>query len=385
MIFLGILFLALIVFIIVGKINKQQKVLMAEHWTQTEKGKFYFFKEIDSIQLENFTGEDMNVTAGTKVNGYTALTKTDMALDSAWVNKQIAIIDYLSGINAAENWSRAVALVMQSQNTGVSQSGSYTLSDIGPYVGMDAETLAARREVLAALNDGAARTITLQDIALVTNGTIFTSVNNRRKALNENLLPYLSSDLLSGITRLTNSTSRAVTVISNDHIFVVAVLDDDVVFGKEERMSELKTTYIEETGISEQDYYAMLVSRVDLLENYPTVSITVSDETADCYLVDTKIDGSKKLAVMVIKDSVSGFLEMDTAKGKVTTNDIYGYVVPKSAIHNTEGVDLITIMERTYFPEYYEVNVTTYDGNEAILSVYDNPDLSNGESYKVHP
>lgn len=381
----AVLFL-LIVFGIISQINKRQKVLTASRFMITEDTTFYFFKNIDSIIIDGFNASSLSVEEGTKVNGYTPLTQSDMVINSGWINDQLNVIESLKGNEAADRWSMIVGKALQSIGTDMTETNSFVLTDIAPYAGMSQEEINARQEQIQAYNDNEARPITLNALCRVSNGYLYSTISDRRQVLNENLLPWLSIPMLNALKHVPTTNANALTIVDNDHLFAATVFEDDVVISGEERTLKLKKSFLEETETKEEQYYEMLGNRADLMRQFPTLEISAGNNKADAFFVDVKEEAGFKIVVLALKDELTGFVTRDIAAGEVVVNNIYGYEVPKSAIKaNENGEPTITIMRKEYFPEQEVVSVTSSDGGKVILSVDDNPNLSDGESYKVHP
>lgn len=385
--YLGLAAMGLALIVLISYVLQKQKILDVTIWTKEIDSTMYFFKAIDDIRVDGLSEKNATFAEGTKINGYSALSSEALTVNTAWVDQQIKTIQHLLDIKAYEDWNAVIeeSLKERKEKVSIDFSGM-SLPAMAPYIGSSAEELAARLEKIKQLGDGNARQITLQGLSMKSNGCVFFSTTNRKQVLNENYLPYLNKEIIKRIKRSDGQSKQALSVIGNEHIFAVAVIDSNLEISGEDQMAALKTANIQETKCTDLTYYKMLANRADLARQYPMVKISLGDHVIDAKLVNAISDGNDKIITLMIMSNLLPIIDQDSASGVIQIQRIRGYVVPRSAVKKIkDGTGTLTLMERTYFPEEVQVNITKEDVNDLILSVDDNPGLSEGDSYKLHP
>ncbi len=355
----------------------------------------YLFKDIDYIQLDDFSAADLTVKEGDKVNGYTVLTKDQKVVNQGYLNTQITTIDQIMTDKYNANWPAVVSELgenyvgmakINSQFSGDARDRKSFLINSTRYMGETTAELDGEKAQYAALNDGAAREISLSALGMSSTGYIYASVNSMEKVISESVLPYISEDFLGIASRVESQNQTALKVINNDHAFAAFVVPKDKEVAGEEAALKLKKANIGTTGSEKNaEYYKYLVKRVDKVWEYPTITLMKDNNKYRGYLVDEVESGDNKIVIVLIKDYVNVFAEENIVNTDINIQDYDAFEVPRSAIEEKDDGAYITMMERGYFEEEIKVNVARYDDGKAIMPVDDNPDLYVGMSYKVYP
>ena len=102
--------------------NKSGLIERTDYIYETN-AKVYFFKNIDYIELNNFSAEDLVNAQGSKVNGYSALTKSKKIVDQTYIKNQIKTIDRILSEKAYKHWPTIVGQ-LQSNFRGLDKISS---------------------------------------------------------------------------------------------------------------------------------------------------------------------------------------------------------------------------------------------------------------------
>ncbi len=376
----------LIVAIIVLAAFRSQQTLLLEPSTyrNSTEAELYFFKDIDWIALDGFGASDLTLSEGDKTNGYTALTSSDKTVNAEAISQEQGYIDAIMASGYADNWQAGAAdILAQSSTRGRDKTYG---ADAAKFVGMTSEELSAEKESLGALADGNARSISLGGLGMIETGYIYAGVSDQEKLVCEGVLPYITSDYLSGVKKASDEKETALKVVNNDHLYMAFSVPAETQVPGTDVVEENKATYMGE-NTDKQDYYDLLISRVDQLTYYPTMSFDYGDNTYEAYYVDRMEDGDNQIIVLLMKDYINVFADVVTLKTTVHLESYTCYNIPQSAIVNQDGQTYVRTLSKGYFEELVPVDVATYDGGRAILRVSSekNQALSESITIKVYP
>lgn len=350
---------------------------------------------MDYIQLDDFKASDLTVEEGSKVNGYTSLTTTPKVVNQSYLKEQISTIDQIVADKYYDTWNVIVDEIgknfvgmakINSQFSGDARDRKSFLLSATRYMGMSAAELDAQKKQLESLNEGQSRQITLSGLSMDSTGYVYAAVNSMEMVISESVLPYVDEEMLGIASKVDQQDTTALKVINGDHIYGAFVVPKDTEIQGEKSMLKLKQKNIGTTGNEKNAaYYKLLVKRVDLLREYPEITIENEGKSYKVYLVDEVTSGENKIAIVMLKDYVNVFANDNIITTDINVQGYEAYTVPRSAITEKEGKTYLTTMERGYFAEPVEVTVARYDGGKAIMPVDDNAALSVGISYKVYP
>lgn len=359
------------------------------------KTQVYFFKDVDYIDLDNFSASDLVVDEGSKVNGYTALTSQGKVVNQDYLNSQIDTINQIMTDKSYNNWPTVVDDIqnnfsglgkIKSQIGSDSQKHKTFLINASRYMGLSVDELQQKKDQLTALNDGKTRNIILGELNMQSSGYVYASLNSMEKVINENLLPYIDKSFLDNAGTIDRQNETALKIINNDHLFAAFVMKkDDVLDGQDDALS-LKQKYVGTKGSEKNNvYYQYLIKRVDLLWGYPEIAVEKDGKAYNCYLIDIIEDGDYKIPVVIFKDYVNIFASDNITNTNVDIQNFEVYKVPESAITHEGDKTYLTTLEKDYFTNKVEVKVNKEENGKALLKVSDNPQLSVGTSYRVYP
>lgn len=355
----------------------------------------YLFKDIDYIQLDDFKASDLTVKEGSKVNGYTALTSTPKVVDQDYLNGQISAIDTIVADQTYNDWGSLVSEIssnyvgmakINSQINGDARGRKDFLITATRYMGDTQDQLNQKKIQFQNLNDGQEREITLGNLSMASTGYVYATVNSMEKVISESVLPYVDESVLDVASKVDQQDETALKIINSDHIYAAFMVSKDTQIAGEEDAMALKQENIGTTGTEKNTaYYDLLVARVDLLREYPMITIERDKKKYKVYLVDEIESDNKKIVIVLMKDYSNVFADENIISSNVDLQDTEAYQVPKSAITEEDGKSYITMMKEGYFGKKVEVSVMRTDNGKAVLPVAENPDLYVGMSYKVYP
>lgn len=383
-------------------------VLVAFHYRRNKSGliertdyiyetnaKVYFFKNIDYIELNNFSAEDLVNVQGSKVNGYSALTKSKKIVDQTYIKNQIKTIDRILSEKAYKDWPTIVGQ-LQSNFRGLdkifSQMGKdqkerkIFLVNSASYMGMTKSELIAKKKTFEALQNTGKRDIILGKLDMLSTGYIYGTVNTMEKVVRESTLPYVDVSFLNDVSKIDQQSESVLKIVDNDRLFAAFIVDRDELIGGESQALAMKKKIVGTKGKKQNaQYYNYLVKRVDVLWQYPQLTIEKNGKNYDCYLVDVMYDGNQKIAVVLFKDYISVFAGDNTLKTDIHLQAYTAYEVPQSAIIKKSGQTYLKILKKNYFTSLQKVKVDKYEKGKAIMRVVENPDLAVGTAYKIYP
>ncbi|MGI6109818.1 MAG: hypothetical protein ACOYB8_08295 [Eubacteriaceae bacterium] len=386
---IGLLVFFIAVIIIAGYWRASQKqILENEQYTDPVSTELYFFKDCGFMELDGFKASDLSCTAGTKMSSYQTLTNSQMTISSDYVQTRISTIDSLISGHYYEDWNQ-LASGMDNTFTSIggldkdkSNQKSFLLQ-AAQYCGQTQAALQSEKTTLASLNTSTAADVTLQKLGMMNTGYVYPYITQYEQGASEAVLGQLSLNLLKDMDALSSEQTAGIKVVSNDHLYAVCVVSSDVDVQGEDSMQKLKDKNA--SGLSDEDYYDYLVSRVDMLRQYPELSFEYNRKSYSAYLVNTKTEDNKKILVLMIKDYIHDFLQDDKHTASLNVQSFNAWVLPQSAIIRQDGKTYVQSIEKGYFKEQVEVKVNRYDSGKAILKVSENDSLKNGLSIKIFP
>ncbi|MSS19106.1 hypothetical protein [Pseudoramibacter porci] len=393
---LCLIFLAIIAFGFIIHIRRSATGLLEQSsYVDTISSEVYFFKHSDYIEINNFRSADLTSSEGSKVNGYSPLTKKKMTVSGDYLSAQISTInqilknkDYLHYdqiVDQIENNFKGLDKLTSQMSSEQEKKKTY-LVNASAYFGMNRKELIAKRRQLKKIQNKKHRKIVLSDLSMLSSGYVYGTVNPMEKVVTENVLPYIDSGFLNSIQKIDQQDENALKVVDNDHLYAAFTVNSNTVVQNEDEVKKLKKKVIG-TTTQKKDvaYYNKLVKRVDLLWQYPQISIVKNNKKYNCYVVNIMKSGNKKIVVVMFKDYVSVFANDNILKTDVNVQSFNSYEVPKSAVTTQGNNQYLTLLQKGYFRRKVKVKVSRYDGRKAILAVADNPDLSSNAMYCVYP
>lgn len=370
-------------------------LLDEERYTESVTTDLYFFKNIDYREIDNFQATDLTMAEGEKANGYTSLTSNPKVVNVEYVNEQIQVIDKLIEDEYYNNWSRIVGELVtnyEGMNSITSQieeserqQQDFLLESV-QYMGYTLEELQAARLTFVELTGGTSRNITLNDLYMHSSGYIFSSIKPVEKVLNQEMLPYISVNLLDSIAKIDQESSTQLKVVNNDHLFIAFAVDQDESIMGEDEMLALKEEMMGTTdkGIN-QEYYDFLVQRIDQLFYYPELRFNCNDQVYSSYLIDEIEDGDQKIIILMVKDYVNEFSQMVMTEADVYLQDYDAFVIPETAVYEEEGENYIQTVSKGYFNDPLPVEIEKTIDGDAVLKTSANPSLSSGTRIRIYP
>ena len=372
-------------------------LLETSEYTNAYKTNFFFFKDIDYIELDNFSAADLTLPEGEKTNGYKTLTQSPKVVNQNFLKYQTDTIDQIMADKYYNDWPSVINEItanyvgMAKITTQFGQADRQRkefLVDSVQFMGENQDELNQQKAVYESLNDGQPRDITLSGLQMMGSGYVYTTLNAMEKVVSESALPYINTNFLKTASKIDKENQTALKIINNDHIFTAfSIPKSEAVEGEEEALDN-KEEYMGTRGSEKNtEYYKFLVKRVDQLRYYPTLSFENGQNTYKGYLVDVIDDGDNKIIVMLVKDYVNVFANEIMINTDVNIERFSCFQVPQSAIIKKDGATYVKTLEKGYFEELTPITVYKYDKGMAILKLDDenNKKLSSGTTIKVYP
>ncbi len=397
-IIVGVIFILIAVFILAGIYRNNQRYLVEKsEYTNAYKTNFFFFKDIEYIELDDFQADDLTIPEGDKTNGYKVLTQSPKVVNQDFLNYQIETIDQIIADQYFSDWPSVIKEIsgnydgmakITTQFGANQRKRKEFIVDSVQFMGETEAELNQNKERYQSLNDGQARDITLSGLGMMGTGYVYTSLNAMEKVVSESALPYIDTDFLKTVSKIDTQEFTALKIINNDHIFAAFSVDKDMVIEGEEEALANKEEYMGSRDVSKNaEYYKFLVKRVDQLRYYPKLSFKDGENTFNGYLVDIKEDGDQKIVILLIKDYVNTFADQIMINTEVNTERFDCYKVPQSSIVKQDGETLVKTLEKGYFEDLIPVDVYKYEDGMAILKTDSekNAMLSSETTIKVYP
>jgi hypothetical protein len=370
-------------------------LLEKKEYTESFKTETYFFKDIDYRVIDGFQASDLSLAEGEKANGYKPLTNTSKVVNVDYVNEQIKVIDTIISEGYYNNWGRVIGdfvsnyqgiTSITSQIGDTERERKNFLVESVQYMGLDLQSLQAKRQMYTNLLGGKERNIALTELGMLSSGYVYTSIKPVEKALNESMLPYINTTFLSTVSKIDQESENVLKVVNNDHIYVAFTIPGDKdIMGEEEVLSlkkELMGT--DDKGIN-QEYYKFLIKRVDQLYYFPKLRFKQDNKVYSGYFVDEIIEGNQKIVVLMLKDYVNDFSDVVVGKSEVYIQDYSAFEIPKTAVYKKDDDTMVNIVTKGYFSNSLPVVVEKYNNGNAVLRASDNPDLSSGMRISIYP
>ncbi len=365
--------------------SNQSTILKKEHYVQSINSQVYLLKDTNYIKIDNFTADNLAYPEGTKVSGYDVLTKSPMVINQEFLTDQVRDLNKLISEGVFNNWDQySVDLRNKLGESSLLNEGDLSFYENTSEFSPDSqEELQNEINLLNSLNTGRATQITLGTFNITDTGFIYTNISEYDRLANESVLGALNIEMLNDISKLDTNPTEGFRVVNNDHCFALTDVSEETQIQGEDQVQKLKDEFGK--GLNNCAYYNMLIDRVDRIREFPQLSFRINDKDYPFYLVDIIHNEGRKIMVLMIKDYLRDLMDYNKESASIHTIDIEAFIIPKSAIINKDNKTYIKILQKGYFTNEKEVNVRTYDGGNAILSVADNPDLTNGISIRIHP
>lgn len=382
-----IVVIAIIIFLIVAVGYYRSNlsfILREEDYLNSQSSQIYFLRDSTYFLIDDFTEGDLAYPVGTKVSGYNILTNSPMTINQDYLNSQIASINALIAGKYYEDWGRYSQELQNTVNDVFTNNSTLDFfKDSARYSLNSLETLHQIQNKLQSLNTGRPIELTLNNISLMATGFVASTVSEYDKIAGEVILSHIDDNTLSSLDKLSTNNETALRIINNDHCYALATVNKNITVQGEAQTIELKNQYSQDITISE--YYKMLISRIDRLRLYPTISFNYNNQTFSAYLVNIIENEEEKICVLMIKEYIQDLTEVERTNCTLNTQNYRAFVIPKSSIIEKDDKTYVQLLQKGYFVKEVEVNVDLYDDGKAILRSRDNPDLSSGTTIKTYP
>lgn len=373
--------------IIAGYFRVNQKLILeSTEYTSSVNTQLWFFKDVNILKLDSFQTSDLTYPEGTKASGYDSLTTSPKVINQEYLNAQIAAVDNALSAHFYDDWDAFAKQLEEKLSAGKTIKSDNTLSllaDTGNWAGTTKAELEAAKTSLQKLNTGSAVPIVLDSFGIMNTGYIYSTYSDYETYAGEGALGGLSIKLLEDLSGQSTQAQSAFKVVNNDHMFAAAVVSSTLSVNGEATALKYRQEYGKD--MSNSAYYKYLTTRVDILRDYPEISFNNGTTVVPAYLVNVIQEDNKKILILLIKQYVGDLAQMQKQSFTLNVQNYRAYEVPQSAVIKKDDKTYLQLIEKGYFPEEVQVNVTAWDKGKAILAYDDNPDLKNGMSVKIYP
>ena len=361
-----------------------------ETYHYTVDARLYMFKNVDYVVVDGLSGIK-NVQNGTKVNGYSPLTKSPGVVNKQYLQNQIDTLakmetdqTYNHKRETAESVISRIGSLTRKKGQDTSFNDDTFKKNVSRYLDFDAKEIKSKREQLAGLNDGKPRQIVLHDLGILASGFYFDSISCYDKVVSVNLLPYLSMDFLRQLDTTDRSSEAAVCIVSNDSIYAAFDIGSADSLISEDNVKALKKSYFgDDSEAKSEEYYKFLSERADMIYQYPEVTLHKNGKSYKAYLVDIMQDGSARIGVAVIKDYLEDFAGETVFNANVDIDNYLVYRIPRTAVFERGDKSYIRVIEKDFFDREQEIHIKKTDGNDVLLEPSENPDLPINTPYRL--
>ncbi len=166
---------------------------------------------------------------------------------------------------------------------------------------------------------------------------------------------------------------------ARDRAIIAAVVDKDTVIPSEEYAKKRKSDIINRYNTDQSGgYYSYLYDRIDLLIQFPDISVkNYGGNVIDGYLVDVIDCGEKKAAIISLRGDIDKLSDVRIENGELQTESFRAFVVSKDSIVEQGGKTYVIRLRGGSAKEALEVVVDRYTDKTAILRASKNPSLTN--------
>ena len=362
-----------------------------ETYHYTVGARLYEFKTVDYVIVDGLSGIK-NVKNGTKVNGYSPLTTTTGMINTHYLQNQINTLSKMETDQTYNHRRETAESVIDRLGILTRKKGQDSKFDddtfklyVSRYLPYNAADIKSKKALFAGLNDGKPKKIVLHDLGMLASGFFYDNISGYDKVVNENLLPYLSMNLLRQLNTTDRSTEAAVCIVGNDRIYAAFDIGSSDELISEGDVKALKKSYFgDDTNQKSEEYYKFLSERADVIYQYPQVTIHKNGKAYKAYLVDIVEDGTARIGVVVIKDYLEDFANETVFNANVDIDNYRVYRIPRTAVLERGDKSYIHVIEKDFFDREQEIHVKKIDGGDVLLDPDENPNLTIGTPYRKY-
>lgn len=410
---------AILIYLIIQRIPESTTFLNAEQYTVSENATIYVFKKQEYIYINSATPLNLLVAEGTDISASTVIadnyyiatneyleekiaalqymidhpqtdTKWEIYLAISELNDQVESIDAQIDSTVASGDDATKADLLNQRNALLGQIE--VLKSAMQYVFTDLTVMSSMKNELSAQLNSTTIPLTLDNLNFTVYGYLYFSKDGYESALNMDALDDIYDGYFDYLDHFSPDTTLAegqyiLKSCATDRVVVALRVSGDAEIEDEEDVindkNELLTAYNMD---KEGGYYEFLFRRIDILDQFPTMTAYASDGTEITgRVVDVLTEGDDKVIILAVRSNISYFSDKTIVNGTLTTDSFRVYSVPKSSIVETDNGMYITVLSDTSVgKKTIPVTVYAYEGSHAILRVSENPDLSDGTQILVH-
>ena len=403
----------IVVYLIIAILPDKSVFLQSEQYVFTADAKIYVFKQQEYILINS--NEEINFLAkeGTNVAASSVLSEDyyikthehlqnkidavkfmieNPSIDSKWeiylliseINDQIIAIDDKIDEAASQEDEEEKKLLLAQRADLLTQTDIY--KNAMQYIFTPTSELKGVLSDYKKLMDTEELPLTLNNLNFDVFGYIFYSKDGYEDILTMDMLELLPEDYFDYIDHITpntelNSSQYIIKSYATDRIILAIRLDNDINISSEQVAIDRKNKLLNENNMDKEGgYYNFLFQRIDLLNNFPELTVTFEENMpVKGYFVDVIQEGGDKILIVAVRKDISYFNDKTITNADLHLETSSCYAVPVSSIVETENGSYITVVSNySLYTEVIPVSVYKTEGDTALLKVSENPDLDNG-------
>ncbi|HCX63718.1 MAG TPA: hypothetical protein DHN33_00720 [Eubacteriaceae bacterium] len=263
------------------------------------------------------------------------------------------------------------------------------------YAGCDPSTLQNELETLKKQKsslEGSA-SLSLKNLGISSTGYLFFDADGYEYTLSKENFSLFSGQWMDFAHQVAQGIEGKslfqAKVVGDDHAYAVMELPLDTEIQRMERMNKRKSEIRQDYDLkTQEDYFAFLNLRVDLLRTMPEMNFTFGESEYSGYFIDWIENPEEEtgFAVIEVKDHLHrDFLSKRTFNTNLSVYEGRGYVVPKSAVYEKQDHYFVSIVERGSQKNEVKVDPTKFEEDQVFLASDDNEALYDGMQIVINP
>ena len=400
--------------------------LSAETYTYTQEAKLYAFKDEDYAIFNSTNPVDFTYPEGTTLSASSVISPNYTIYTDKYLEQKIAAIDYMIAhpqmdtkwefyVVASEVNERIVSLKKQLDEAVSAVNEAVNAKDEAA----KAEGEARKTELLNALSAAENERMVLKramqyvftpvsdlkvmkaqqeglrgqlniplsyyNLNFSVYGKIYYSIDGYEDDMSIDIIESITDGYFDYLDRLAPGVSKeegqyCIRSAANDRMVVGVRVSGDTVYAREEDVLDEKDTIVNKYNIDKEGgYYHFIYRRLDILGEFPTMTVEMKDGTLlKGQVVDVLQNAGDKVYMLALRSGIDYMEGKRITDGKLQTQSVNAYVLPSSAVVDMQYAQYVTVITDATEKTPVKVTVFDYVGDNVILKVSDNPALSSG-------
>lgn len=258
------------------------------------------------------------------------------------------------------------------------------------YIGSDKETLQELKEKYSNYLNDSGGAVTLKNLHFNYPGYVYFHCDGYENTLDPNILEYITPDYIDNLEqykRINNTNTQIIKVIDDSFMYFVVKLPTETPLVQQDDALDIKNKLMDQIETkSLNTYYEYLNKRVDILRQFPKVTMDYEKVRGKGYLIDSKDYGEYSLNIIEIKEEIpKKLLEDRWIPLNIYTYSEQGYLIPQKSIVDIDGKSNIVVMNKGFLKKYIQVNVSKVNKDTVFLKSSDNEEIHDGLQLIINP